>query len=73
VQAEHAQKILNEGSADLIALGREVLHNPNWALDAALKLGVNDPYRFTALTSGFWLSQRAASVPDFRPSTHDAH
>jgi len=69
VHAAHAQEIISDGSADLVAVGREVLHNPNWPLDAALKLGVENPYQLTALTSGFWLSQRSASVPGFRPST----
>ena len=44
VHADQAEGILRNGEADLIALGREYLVNPHWAIDAALKLGVADPY-----------------------------
>lgn len=71
VHAEHAERIVAAGSADLVAVAREMLHNPNWPLDAALKLGLEDPYALTARTSGFWLRQRAATVPDLVPSTYD--
>lgn len=70
VQAKHAQRIIEDGDADLVAVAREVLQNPNWAIDAALKLGVEDPYRFTAVTSGYWLRERYEAVPGFVPSTH---
>jgi 2,4-dienoyl-CoA reductase-like NADH-dependent reductase (Old Yellow Enzyme family) len=70
VHAEHAEQIIAEESADLVAVGREVLHNPNWPLDAAIKLGVDDAYALTAPTSGFWLSQRARTVPGLVPSTY---
>jgi 2,4-dienoyl-CoA reductase-like NADH-dependent reductase (Old Yellow Enzyme family) len=69
VHAEHAERIVADGDADLVAVAREVLHNPNWPLDAALKLGVEDPYGLTAATSGFWLRQRSRTVPDLVPST----
>jgi NADPH2 dehydrogenase len=36
---ELAEEILLNGRADMVALGRELLHNPNWALDAAHVLG----------------------------------
>ena len=36
-----AEQILQEGRADLIALARELLYNPNWPMDAAQKLGVD--------------------------------
>ncbi|MFT3785709.1 MAG: NADH:flavin oxidoreductase/NADH oxidase [Tepidisphaeraceae bacterium] len=32
--ASHAQQIIDEGSADLVLLGRELLRNPYWALHA---------------------------------------
>jgi 2,4-dienoyl-CoA reductase-like NADH-dependent reductase (Old Yellow Enzyme family) len=69
VHAEHAEQILTSGAADLIAVGREVLINPNWPLDCALKLDVDDPFSLTAKTSAFWLRQRARTVPKLRPST----
>jgi 2,4-dienoyl-CoA reductase-like NADH-dependent reductase (Old Yellow Enzyme family) len=69
VHAAHAEQIITAGDADLVAVAREVLQNPNWPLDAALKLGIENPYAYTAQTSGWWLSQRATSVPNFAPST----
>jgi NADPH2 dehydrogenase len=36
---ELAEEILLNGRADMVALGRELLHNPNWAFDAAHALG----------------------------------
>ena len=69
VHADHAEKILQTGQADLIALAREVLHNPNWALDAALKLGAEGPYALMPPAYEFWLAKRAETVPELMPST----
>ena len=30
IHADQAEQILRDGRADLIAIGREFLHNPNW-------------------------------------------
>ncbi|WP_405935615.1 NADH:flavin oxidoreductase/NADH oxidase [Streptomyces sp. NBC_00726] len=35
---QHAEKILGEGRADAVLLGRELLRNPSWARDAARAL-----------------------------------
>jgi len=69
VHADHAEAILQNGQADLIALAREVLHNPNWAFDAALKLGVDNPYALMPPAYSYWLSKRADSVSELTPST----
>lgn len=36
---EHAESVLRRGDADLVALGRELLRNPYWPLQAARALG----------------------------------
>jgi 2,4-dienoyl-CoA reductase-like NADH-dependent reductase (Old Yellow Enzyme family) len=41
---ETAEEILLNGRADMVALGRELLHNPHWALDAAHTLGDEAPW-----------------------------
>jgi 2,4-dienoyl-CoA reductase-like NADH-dependent reductase (Old Yellow Enzyme family) len=69
VHADHAESLVADGGADLVAVGREVLLNPNWPLDCALKLGVADPWALTAGTSAFWLRQRERTVPHLVPST----
>jgi 2,4-dienoyl-CoA reductase-like NADH-dependent reductase (Old Yellow Enzyme family) len=69
VHARQAQTILANDQADLVALGRELLHNPNWPIDAARKLGVRDPYQGAPQRISYWLSKRDASFADFVPST----
>lgn len=69
VHAAHAQSIVEKGQADLVALGRELLYNPNWPLDAARKLGVSDPYIRAPTRISYWLSKREKSFPGFTPST----
>ncbi|TFK30879.1 NADH:flavin oxidoreductase/NADH oxidase [Coprinopsis marcescibilis] len=39
-EAQQAENYLKEGKADVIFLGRELLRNPDWPLEAAKKLGV---------------------------------
>ena len=40
---EHANEIIQEGAADFVLLGRELLRNPFWSIDAARKLGHPSP------------------------------
>ncbi len=70
VHAEQAERILAEGRADLVALAREMLYNPNWAMDAAQKLGADPKFQLVPPPYQFWLSKRAATVPQVRPSTY---
>ena len=70
IHAEQAENILQNEQADLIALAREFLHNPNWALDAALKLGARNPYEVTPPAYDYWLEKRASSVTSVTPSTY---
>jgi 2,4-dienoyl-CoA reductase-like NADH-dependent reductase (Old Yellow Enzyme family) len=41
--AHHAEALLREGDADLIALARGLMDDPNWPLHAARELGYADP------------------------------
>lgn len=38
-EAEHAERILNDGQADLIGIARGILYDPHWPWHAAAKLG----------------------------------
>ena len=69
VHADQAEKILQEGRADLIALAREAMHNPNWPLDAAMKLGAGSPFALMPSPYEFWLEKRAEQVKELVPST----
>ncbi len=69
VHADQAEGILSRGEADLVALGREYLVNPNWAMDAALKLGVDEPYAHLPPVFGHYLERRKRSFDALRHST----
>ncbi|MDA1308886.1 MAG: NADH:flavin oxidoreductase/NADH oxidase, partial [Proteobacteria bacterium] len=69
VHADQAEQILQEGRADLIALAREAMHNPNWPLDAAIKLGAEAPYAVMPSAYEYWLEKRAGQVKELVPST----
>lgn len=43
-EVAQAQAIIGEGRADVVLLGRELLRNPMWALQAAQTLNVEVPY-----------------------------
>jgi 2,4-dienoyl-CoA reductase-like NADH-dependent reductase (Old Yellow Enzyme family) len=53
-----AEAILQAGQADLIAIGREALTDPHWALHAAQALGVDPDWRQWPPSYGWWLQLR---------------
>ena len=60
---EHAERIVDSGQADLVALGREALRNPNWVVQAAVELAGPEAYeRYWQRRWGWWLARRAASL-----------
>ncbi|MDO9527410.1 MAG: NADH:flavin oxidoreductase/NADH oxidase [Gemmobacter sp.] len=56
---EQAEAILQAGQADLIAIGREALENPNWPLHARRTFG-DDGFSQWPPQHGWWLERRAA-------------
>ena len=72
VHADQAERILQEGRADLVALAREMLYNPNWPMDAAQKLGLDKEFALVPPAAQYWLERRAVTVPEVRPSTFAA-
>jgi len=69
IHGDQAEQILQDQQADLIAVGREILNNPNWPMDAALKLGVEGPFRNVPPQFGYWLGTRAKRGFGTQPST----
>jgi len=69
IHGDQAEQILRNKQADLIAVGRESLNNPNWPMDAALKLGVEGPFRNVPPQFGYWLGARAKRGFGTQPST----
>jgi 2,4-dienoyl-CoA reductase-like NADH-dependent reductase (Old Yellow Enzyme family) len=57
-----AEDALQAGRADLIAVGREALFNPNWPLHAALELGADADFASWPRQYGWWLTRREASL-----------
>lgn len=45
VDPHQAEEILQSGSTDLVALGREIMHDPFWPLHAAEALGVDPDFK----------------------------
>jgi 2,4-dienoyl-CoA reductase-like NADH-dependent reductase (Old Yellow Enzyme family) len=53
-----AEEILREGKADMVALAREMLWNPRWAVNAAKALGVPDYLDMLPPLYAWWLKRR---------------
>ena len=58
VTGPQANEIIAEGSADLVALARELIANPNFAYHAALELGHPEPHDVLPPAYAFFLKRR---------------
>ncbi|MEM7465499.1 MAG: NADH:flavin oxidoreductase/NADH oxidase [Pseudomonadota bacterium] len=56
--AKLANELIESGKADMVALARELLSNPNWALHAAAELNVDDKFSMWKPEFGWWLNKR---------------
>jgi 2,4-dienoyl-CoA reductase-like NADH-dependent reductase (Old Yellow Enzyme family) len=63
-----AEAILAEGRADLIAIGREALADPMWALHAARGLGHDTVFETWPEQSGWWLASRQRTCDLYTPA-----
>lgn len=61
VSATQAEDVLRKGHADIVALARELLYNPNWPVHAARELDA-DPYQHLPRAYGWWLDRRAKAL-----------
>ena len=59
--AKQAEMILKDNQADLIAIGREALANPNWPWHARQALNSQCQYHQWPEQSGWWLERRQQS------------
>ena len=55
---EMAEAALQAGAADLIAVGREALYDPNWPVHAAQALGADPAMERWPVQYGWWLTRR---------------
>ena len=60
LNGRQADAILRDGDADLIAIGREMLADPNWTYHAAVDLDLAEPWRVLPPEYGFYLERRSA-------------
>jgi 2,4-dienoyl-CoA reductase-like NADH-dependent reductase (Old Yellow Enzyme family) len=67
--AQQAEDILSQGQADLIAIGREALVDPMWALHAAQELGHDLEFKTWPEQSGWWLAARQKTSDFYKPET----
>ncbi len=63
-----AEAILQAGDADLIAIGRQALYDPFWALHAAQELGCDSAFDMWTPEYGWWLDKRKNNLTDRKPS-----
>jgi len=55
---QQAEEALAAGRADLIAVGREALFDPNWPVHAEAALGANREFALWPTQYGWWLTRR---------------
>ena len=59
LEPHHAERILQGGEADLIAVARGFQDDPNWAFHAAQALGEEAPFDLLPDQQKYWLANRA--------------
>lgn len=64
VRPQLAESIIAEGKADLVAIGRELMADPNWPYHAAQALGLDNPHAVLPPWYSFYLERRAAVLED---------
>ncbi len=62
LDGKQAEQILQEGKADLIAIGREALYNPFWPVHAAQQLGCDPKFDLWPEEYGWWLEKRRQTL-----------
>lgn len=60
--AQQAEDALNDGVADLVAIGREALFDPSWPLHAEQALAPDEAFRSWPEQYGWWLERRARGM-----------
>ncbi len=62
LEPHQAEQVLQSGQADLIAIGRQALFNPNWALHAQIAMGIDPDFAAWPVQYGWWLTRRQRSL-----------
>jgi 2,4-dienoyl-CoA reductase-like NADH-dependent reductase (Old Yellow Enzyme family) len=70
VDAQQAERVLHDGQADLVAIARQALEEPNWpakALTALRNEPVNERFSHWLNPYGWWLARRAKLIDRLGP------
>jgi 2,4-dienoyl-CoA reductase-like NADH-dependent reductase (Old Yellow Enzyme family) len=75
IKPKQAEAILTSGAADLIAIGREALYDPYWALHAAQELDIDPDFSLWPKQYGWWLDRRnkAGAMAQIDPVAEKRH
>src|SRR3546814_13903321 len=71
---ELANAAIAQGQADLVAIGRQALFDPNWPLHAEAALGAADdsnPYASWPVQYGWWLNGRHRTLAALRSTSSE--
>ena len=60
--AQECERIVADGRADMVALAREMLDDPNWPLHAAAQLNADENHNMWPPEAGWWLMKRARLI-----------
>jgi 2,4-dienoyl-CoA reductase-like NADH-dependent reductase (Old Yellow Enzyme family) len=69
LEAQQAENVLQNGQADLIAIGRQSQFNPNIAHHWAHELGINSRFEDWSPEFGWWLEKRIRTLEGFATPT----
>lgn len=58
IEADQANTVIDTGSADMVAMGRQLLEDPNFIFHAARQLGHPDPFAILPESYAFFLKRR---------------
>lgn len=64
IDPAQAQAVVAEGKADLVAIAREALYDPNWPLHAAAMLDADRNFEMWPEQYGWWLTRRESILRD---------
>ncbi len=56
--AKHCDDVISSGKADMIALARELLDDPNWPLRHSAEFGGDEAFQSWPIEMGWWLMKR---------------
>ena len=55
---KYCEQLVDSGQVDMIAVARELIANPNWPLQSAIELGINENHELAPIEAGWWLMKR---------------